>query len=82
VTIAPSIGVIGWTMGFVLFAVVVVIIGIRWSRLGRDEATTPVLTALLIVAVLTVVWLIPGVVAALGIAMITVSRRVRRTIGA
>jgi hypothetical protein len=82
VTITPSIGVIGWTIGLMLLAVVVVMIGVRWSRFGWAEATTPVLTALLMVAVLTIVWLIPGVIVAFGIAAIAVSRHFRRTVGA
>ncbi len=72
--IGPNAGLVIWTVGMVTLLGLLVTIGVRWLRLGRDGAITPPMRLVLAIAVLTVVWVYPGVVGAVVIGFAAIVR--------
>ena len=74
----PDFNLIVWTSGLALAAAAALTIACRWLWLGRSRATGRWLNALLCVGLLTVVWVYPGLVAAVAILVVALAKRSAR----
>jgi hypothetical protein len=63
----PSVALVGWTLALVALVALVALAVYRWRRLGRERALTPLLKSAILVCVLTIVWVVPGLVAAVAV---------------
>jgi len=70
----PDLALVAWTAAAVALVVLVLVIAYRWRVMGAQRPITPALGASAFVALLTVVWVLPGVVAA-AMALLTILGR-------
>jgi hypothetical protein len=73
----PNFNTILWTIGVVTLVGVLATIAVRWVAFGRLKAMNRPIKAVLAVAVLTVIWAYPGIVAAGVLALFAAIRRIR-----
>ena len=72
--IGPDLAMVLWTVGALASVGLIATAIVRW-RLGRSAAIPPWLAAALFVAITTVIWVYPGIVAALIVGAVASVRR-------
>ena len=84
-TAPADVNTVVWTVALIVDVVLACAVAGRWAWLGRARATTRGLRVGLFVSTLTVVWVYPGIVAAIGVLLIASLRKVvpryRRPVG-